>query len=216
MKTPILIQFCLLTILISGCSSKKTMVTDATVLITNNAPHSVVEQPLRDGDQVISTALVSSESSESQPKMSWAGTTVVEMHDGFGNKVEHRTFPDNSLINLVVIRTPGKDQQSIEIYARNGEFRKLSVDKINLALQGTGEEIAAVVGITKTPIDSRSINGSPSTTAQTQIQNSAETLSRPQPVEVNKLQLQNDIKQSESQTIIDPQSNLTRDKSGVN
>jgi hypothetical protein len=203
-------------ILFSACSRSKNVTTNVTQLKSNDAPQNAVaaQEIQAKEDQVISTTPISDKSWESQPKMSWAGTTVVEMHDGFGNKVEQRSFPNHSLLTMVVIRTPARSEQSIEVYGQNGELRKLPVDKINLALQGTGDEIAAAAGITNTKelIAPQSSNLD-QTTAQTTIQNSAESAPQSSNNNVIKEESQSDLKLTEPRTATGAQLNQS-DKVG--
>lgn len=96
------------------------------------------------------SAVQTSVKSTQSAKSSWYGTEVVEMTDGFGNKIITRTFKDHPRITSISITTPVKGQQTVEVFGQNGERRELSAYMAEKALTGNGDEIADIAGIFQT------------------------------------------------------------------
>ena len=75
------------------------------------------------------------------------GLHITTMYDGYGNKTETRSFDDDALLRTIIVRTSGKGEKQVFVFAQNGTVRNLPVNMQNKAMTAPASEIAAAAGI---------------------------------------------------------------------
>lgn len=75
---------------------------------------------------------------------------ITTRYDGYGNKIETRTFSDHPNIAALVIKTTPDGQQQVIVYGQSGETRRLPEETANQILSASGDEIARATGIYST------------------------------------------------------------------
>lgn len=86
---------------------------------------------------------------EAPARMGADSSSIDTMIDGFGNKVETRTFDNHPLLKCVVLKTFANGKKIILAYAQNGDVKTLSKDFSDNALSYSANDIAAVAKITE-------------------------------------------------------------------
>ncbi len=89
-------------------------------------------------------------SSISVPQKAGDYSEIVTMLDGFGNKVESRSFKMNPRLSYMTIRTYTNGEKMVEVFGHNGERRVLPSDYYERALTITADEAANAAGIYET------------------------------------------------------------------
>ncbi|HEY8562638.1 MAG TPA: hypothetical protein VIL74_19830 [Pyrinomonadaceae bacterium] len=108
----------------------------------------ITNADLKTDRQTISTT----RSSEQLAKRILSDNSEVEgVVDGFGNKIETRSFPDNGRLQMVILRTSFKGEQEATVYGKNGEAKKVP-GLGERALTASAEEIAAEAQLSTTEV----------------------------------------------------------------
>ncbi|MCB1024838.1 MAG: hypothetical protein KDB79_10635 [Acidobacteria bacterium] len=99
----------------------------------------VDDKALKQMNQVINT---SARSSINESKRLIDSSQVTTMNDGYGNKVETRTFEGDSRIKQVVVRSFVNGNVRVFVYGANGEVRGVPDDFQGKVLTASAREIA--------------------------------------------------------------------------
>ena len=75
------------------------------------------------------------------------GSQIAVSYDGFGNKTEIRSFNNNLLVKLILLRTSNEGDRQVFVYGRNGEVKKLPVNMFDKTLTASADELAKAAGI---------------------------------------------------------------------
>ncbi len=75
------------------------------------------------------------------------GSLLGVTYDGFGNKTETRTFNDNPLLKLIMLRTGVDGSKKVFVYAKNGEVKSLPAEMLDKILTAPPNELANAAGI---------------------------------------------------------------------
>lgn len=87
---------------------------------------------------------------------------IVTMYDGYGNKTETRYFKGHTRVQLVVIRSGTDKTKQIFVYGFDKETVQMEDKLSELALTGSGDEIADAAGLKMTrPFKSSALFANP-------------------------------------------------------
>ena len=75
------------------------------------------------------------------------GSQIDITYDGFGNKTETRTFNNNLLLKLILLRTGVDGSKKVFVYAKNGEVKSLKDDVLDRVMTAPSSELANLAGI---------------------------------------------------------------------
>jgi hypothetical protein len=92
-----------------------------------------------DEKKYIATSLPSSQSA---PRKMSDNSEIVEMRDGFGNKLEKRYFKGHPRLDSVIIRTAPDGRREIIIYGQNGERKSVEGELLDRLMTASADEIA--------------------------------------------------------------------------
>lgn len=75
------------------------------------------------------------------------GSLIDITYDDFGNKTETRSFYNNPLLKLILLRTAAAAGRQVFVYAQNGEVKKLPENMLDKVLTASPTELANAAGI---------------------------------------------------------------------
>jgi len=93
--------------------------------------------------------VTSGKSSREITQIAKDGSQINVSYDGFGNKSETRTFDNNPLLKLVLLRTGVDGSKQVFVYGRSGEVKNLPENMFDRILTASANELASSAGISE-------------------------------------------------------------------
>ena len=75
------------------------------------------------------------------------GSQINVSYDGFGNKSEKRTFNNDPLLRMILLRTGVDGNRQVFVYGQNGEVKNLPENMLDKVLTAAPNELANSAGI---------------------------------------------------------------------
>jgi hypothetical protein len=102
------------------------------------------------GGKDIATA---QQSSQTAPQKMGDNSEITVMYDGFGNKLERRSFKGHPRLATVIVRTAADGRREISVYGQNGARKSIEGEIVDRVLTASADEIANAAKIYETRPD---------------------------------------------------------------
>lgn len=86
-------------------------------------------------------------SSQEITRIAQDGSKLEVMYDGYGNKTETRSFYNNPLLKLILLRTAADGSRQVFVYGQNGMVNSLPDNMLDKVLTAPSNELANAAGI---------------------------------------------------------------------